>query len=71
MGHAGAVISGGADTADAKIAAMREAGIAVAEGPHLLGKTMQDVLAARRRKPKASARGAGRGVRALAKAARV
>ena len=69
MGHAGAVISGGEDTADAKIAAMRAAGIAVCDGPHLLGKTMQDVLAARARKPR-SARGSGRGVR-LAKAARV
>jgi succinyl-CoA synthetase alpha subunit len=69
MGHAGAVISGGEDTADAKIAAMREAGIAVCDGPHLLGKTMQEVLSSKRRKPR-SARGAGRGVR-LAKAARV
>jgi succinyl-CoA synthetase alpha subunit len=70
MGHAGAVISGGADTADAKIAAMREAGIAVADGPHLLGKTMQDVLARRGRRPKADRGAAGRRVR-LAKAARV
>ena len=70
MGHAGAVISGGADTADAKIAAMREAGIAVADGPHLLGKTMQELLARRGRKPKAVRGAAGRGVR-LAKAARV
>jgi succinyl-CoA synthetase alpha subunit len=69
MGHAGAVISGGADTADAKIAAMREAGITVSDGPHLLGKTMQDVLA-RRRKPRAARGAAGRRVR-LAKAARV
>jgi succinyl-CoA synthetase alpha subunit len=59
MGHAGAVISGGADTAEAKIAAMRAAGIAVCEGPHLLGRTMKDLLASRRRP--ARARGAGRG----------
>jgi succinyl-CoA synthetase alpha subunit len=45
MGHAGAVISGGEDTAEAKIAAMREAGIVVCEGPHLLGRTMRDLLA--------------------------
>ena len=54
MGHAGAVISGGADTAQAKIEAMREAGITVCEGPHLLGATMNAVLA--RRRPKAARR---------------
>jgi succinyl-CoA synthetase alpha subunit len=40
MGHAGAVISGGRDTAGAKIEAMRIAGIAVAESPAALGSTM-------------------------------
>jgi succinyl-CoA synthetase alpha subunit len=45
MGHAGAVISGGTGTADAKIAAMREAGITVVEGPHLLGRATKDMLA--------------------------
>ncbi len=44
MGHAGAVISGGDDTAESKIAAMKAAGIAVCDGPHLLGVTMQQVL---------------------------
>jgi succinyl-CoA synthetase alpha subunit len=44
MGHAGAVISGGSGTADAKLAAMREAGITVCDGPHLLGQTMKEVL---------------------------
>ncbi|MDA8050148.1 MAG: succinate--CoA ligase subunit alpha [Rhodospirillales bacterium] len=39
MGHAGAVISGGRDTAAAKMAAMREAGIHVAESPAALGST--------------------------------
>jgi len=39
MGHAGAVISGGRDTAAAKMAAMREAGILVAESPAALGST--------------------------------
>ena len=45
MGHAGAVISGGDDTAEAKIAAMRAAGITVVEGPHLLGRAMKELLA--------------------------
>ena len=72
MGHAGAVISGGKGTADAKIDALRAAGVAVCEGPHLLGRTMKELLASRRRKPRAVERGAGRGVRAtIAKAARV
>jgi succinyl-CoA synthetase alpha subunit len=53
MGHAGAVISGGLGTAEAKMAAMREAGITVVDGPHLLGKAMKDALARRgRAKPK-------------------
>jgi len=47
MGHAGAVISGGSGTADAKIAAMRAAGISVCDGPHLLGLTMKELLASR------------------------
>jgi succinyl-CoA synthetase alpha subunit len=40
MGHAGAVISGGKDTAEAKFEAMRLAGIHVAESPAALGSTM-------------------------------
>ena len=40
MGHAGAVISGGNDTAEFKVAAMREAGIRVAESPAALGEEM-------------------------------
>ncbi len=44
MGHAGAVISGGRDTAAAKMAAMREAGIHVAESPAALGSTMVRAL---------------------------
>jgi succinyl-CoA synthetase alpha subunit len=40
MGHAGAVISGGRDTAGAKIEAMRSAGIHVADSPASLGSTM-------------------------------
>jgi succinyl-CoA synthetase alpha subunit len=49
MGHAGAVISGGAGTAAAKLDAMRQAGITVVEGPHLLGQAMKDLLGTRRR----------------------
>jgi succinyl-CoA synthetase alpha subunit len=44
MGHAGAVISGGRDTAAAKMEAMRQAGIHVAESPAALGSTMIEVL---------------------------
>jgi succinyl-CoA synthetase alpha subunit len=49
MGHAGAVISGGSGTAEAKIEAMRAAGITVVDGPHLLGQAMKDLLAQRER----------------------
>ena len=47
MGHAGAVISGGRDTAEAKFEAMRSAGIHVAESPAALGSTMVGALRAR------------------------
>jgi succinyl-CoA synthetase alpha subunit len=46
MGHAGAVISGGNDTAQAKTAAMREAGIHIADSPAALGSTMVKALQA-------------------------
>jgi len=45
MGHAGAVISGGRDTAAAKVEAMRAAGIFVAESPSALGSTLVAALA--------------------------
>ncbi|WP_421994129.1 succinate--CoA ligase subunit alpha [Reyranella sp.] len=40
MGHAGAVISGGNDTAEFKVEAMRSAGIRVADSPAALGDEM-------------------------------
>ncbi|MEJ2188698.1 MAG: succinate--CoA ligase subunit alpha [Acidobacteriota bacterium] len=47
MGHAGAIISGGKGTAADKIAALKEAGIAVAATPAEIGSTMQRTLEAR------------------------
>src|ERR1700733_9657906 len=44
MGHAGAVISGGRDTAAAKKDALQAAGVHVSESPAALGKTMMEVL---------------------------
>jgi succinyl-CoA synthetase alpha subunit len=44
MGHAGAVISGGKDTAEAKFEAMRQAGVFVADSPAALGSTMVKAL---------------------------
>jgi succinyl-CoA synthetase alpha subunit len=44
MGHAGAVISGGKDTAEAKMEAMKAAGIHVADSPSALGSTMVKAL---------------------------
>jgi succinyl-CoA synthetase alpha subunit len=46
MGHAGAIISGGNDTADYKIEFMKLCGITVADSPAALGTTMQKAMAA-------------------------
>src|ERR1700719_1392130 len=48
MGHAGAIISGGRGTASDKIAALKAAGITVAESPADLGSTMKSVLEGKR-----------------------
>lgn len=45
MGHAGAIISGGKGTAEAKISALREAGIVIAPTPTDMGSAMQEALA--------------------------
>lgn len=44
MGHAGAIISGGEGTAEAKNKKMQECGIAVAETPAVIGDTMIQLL---------------------------
>ncbi len=44
MGHAGAIVSGGTGTAEAKMEAMRDAGIHVCESPADIGATMAKAL---------------------------
>ena len=44
MGHAGALISGGADTADAKLAIMEECGFTVTRNPSEMGKLLKGLL---------------------------
>ncbi len=44
MGHAGALISGGADTADAKLAVMEECGFTVTRDPSEMGRLMKGLL---------------------------
>jgi succinyl-CoA synthetase alpha subunit len=45
MGHAGAIISGGQGTAEAKFAALEAAGVAVVRSPADMGRRMQELLA--------------------------
>lgn len=47
MGHAGAIISGGAGTAASKITALQQAGVTIVESPAQIGTTVQSVLARR------------------------
>ena len=44
MGHAGALISGGADTANAKLAIMEECGFTVTRDPSEMGKLLKGLL---------------------------
>jgi succinyl-CoA synthetase alpha subunit len=44
MGHAGAIVGGAEDTAEAKMAILKECGVHVVESPAVIGKTMAAVL---------------------------
>jgi succinyl-CoA synthetase alpha subunit len=44
MGHAGAIISGGRETAAEKMEALKNAGAHVVENPAYIGKAVKDVL---------------------------
>ncbi|MCC7518035.1 MAG: succinate--CoA ligase subunit alpha [Verrucomicrobiae bacterium] len=44
MGHAGAIITGGKGTASAKIAALKDAGVAIAPNPSEMGRTLAALL---------------------------
>lgn len=44
MGHAGAIVSGNTGTAEAKWAAMKDAGVHIAESPAVLGRTLMKAL---------------------------
>ena len=44
MGHAGAIISGGKGTAAAKVEALEEAGIEVAQSPADMGEAVQRAM---------------------------
>jgi len=69
MGHAGAVISGGGDTAEAKMEAMTRAGIVVCDSPSKLGRAMKELLGGRKPRAAAEPKGETRGgARSAAKA---
>ena len=47
MGHAGAIISGGDDTAEAKFKVLEECGVTIARSPADLGKKMEEIIKSR------------------------
>ena len=44
MGHAGAIVSGGKGTADAKMEALRDAGVKVGLNPTEAGELMAEIV---------------------------
>jgi len=44
MGHAGAIISGGKGTAEAKLEALKDAGVHIADTPSDIGSTMAQAM---------------------------
>ena len=44
MGHAGAIISEGSETAEAKIKILKECGVTISKNPSVIGETMNSVL---------------------------
>ena len=44
MGHAGAIVSGGNDTAEAKIKVLKECGISVSESVADIGSIMKSLM---------------------------
>ncbi|MEK7269897.1 MAG: succinate--CoA ligase subunit alpha, partial [Planctomycetota bacterium] len=47
MGHAGAIVEAGAGGAEAKIEALKSAGVRVTDNPAKIGETMRDAMAGR------------------------
>ncbi len=71
MGHAGAIISGGKGTAAEKMAAMKRAGIKVAESPAEIGSTMLKALEAlKAKKPSKKIKAAAKSKKTAAKPAK-
>ena len=70
MGHAGAIISGGKGTAAEKMEAMRDAGIFVCDSPAMLGESMKQALARKRKGIKSPSSVKSRKVRTAKKKAK-